>query len=832
MRNLCIILFCCLIQMPIFCQEATFIAGRVLDVDTEKGIELVTIYNKELKISAESKLDGSFVIEVPENQVVELYFSRLGYLQETVQVRPVLKGKTRNIIVRLLAEDSDLDITIVDSRMEDLGMVRETTDVLKQMPLTSGNIGNVLPSIALGTNAGSGGELTSQYNVRGGNYDENLIYVNDFEIFRPQLLKSGQQEGLSFPNIDLIRDLSFSSGGFEAKYGDKLSSVLDIRYKRPEAQKFSLSMSLLGASTHAEGKTKLGNRHLRYLVGARYKTSQYLLNSLDIKGEYQPQHTDIQLFLTYDLKSNLHLEYLGNYNNSIYQFIPKSGETTTGTQFAVYSLRTFFEGQERDVFTNSMSGLGLTYMPKSFKNKLFLKLQSSIYSAKEKIQYDIIGQYRLGEIEASLNSDKNGELISLLGTGTQHSYARNQLYSTIYNVKHKGGYETTIDSKRNIFHQWSIGTQQELFNDKFKEWERLDSAGYALPYNGETVDMSYYLRVQNALRSNRLTASFQTTYSVVTANYESNLIVGLRHQYWNYNNKHFTSPRMQWLYKPLSWTQDVSFKLASGLYYQNPTYRELKQLDGRINPSIRSQKSAHFLVGMTYDFFYKRLSEKALRLIVEAYYKPLWDIIPYDIENVSIKYLGKNNARGYAIGLDARLNGEFVPGAESWINVSFLRARESFLDTVHYDYKNGVPVVQKDVARPSDQLFVLNMFFQDYLPRNDRFKVHMKLAYGSGIPIGLKDNNIVFRNISRLPAYKRVDVGFSYLVFDKKMRKEVPYHPFRWTKSTWVSLEVFNLMDIGNVASYNWIKNIYNDYFPVPNRLTSRRVNFKVRVDF
>ena len=813
--------------------QSSSLSGTVIDASTNKGVDLVTVYIESSKQAVESDEQGRFKIEVEAGKEIELAFKRLGYADKTISVAATPAGITRRIEVLLIPENFDLNIIVKDSRIRDLGMVREETAEIKLLPSVTGNLESALPSIALGVNAGSGGELTSQYNVRGGNYDENLIYVNDFEIFRPQLIRSGQQEGLTFPNIDLIQDLSFSSGGFESKYGDKLSSVLDVRYKRPQSSQSSITASLLGASLHTEGAQRFAGKDFTYLIGARYKTNAYLLNSLEIAGEYQPNHGDIQAYLTYDLTDDLQLDFIGNYNISQYNLVPESGRRAVGLIDLAIQLTTAYEGAERDQFRNAMAGLALNYLPDRKKNPYYLKFLTSVYSSRETEGIDIIGRYRLSQIETSLGAENAGEEVALLGVGTQHLHARNQLQGNIINYQHKGGYEIqlTENGSKSHFVQWGAKVQHELFNDNLKEWERLDSAGYSVPFSESAVLFQQYVKTENTIRSTRFNAHVQDTYTLQNEKTELRVTGGLRAAYWTYNEEFFVTPRFQALYKPLLWKKNVSFKLATGLYYQPGFYREFRRLDGTLNEDIRAQKSFHVVGGLTYDFDWKKVSDSPFKMISEVYYKRLWDVISYDLDNVRIRYSGENDGDGYVIGWDTRLNGEFVPGAESWVNLSILQARER-LDSIDHKGFRGFDIIDRTfVPRPTDQLVFVNLFFQDYLPSNENFKAHFLLAFGSGIAYGIQGNNEVFRNAYRYPSYKRIDVGFSYRLWDSQWLGSKPKHPLRWTRNAWVSLEAFNLLGIQNVASTTWIKSIYNVSYSIPNRLTSRRINLRFRID-
>lgn len=837
MKKNLLVLLVVISHFTLMAQKAT-VFGTVTDFNTKQYVELATIYTNSSNV-VESDFDGLYRIEVPSGEDVTISINRVGYQDASIKLSPMPSGAKRNINFKLVPITNSLEIVITESKIEDVGMVREEVVELKKLPTTSGNFESVLPHIALGASAGSGGELSSQYNVRGGNYDENLVYVNDFEIFRPQLIRSGQQEGLTFPNIDLIRDLSFSSGGFEAKYGDKMSSVLDIRYKRPEEHKASVGMSLLGGSAHLEGSKRLGANaynKLRYLIGARYKTNRYLLGSLDTRGEYTPNFTDIQAYVTYDLTKDLQLGLIGNYNYSQYNFTPVSRSTALGLIDFALRLTTAYEGDETDEFVNGMSGVSLTYVPERDKNPMFFKLLASRYSSNEAEQFDILGYYRLAQINTDLGSDNIGEEVAVLGVGTQHNYARNYLYNTIHNAQLKAGIELQNDINDNShFIQYGLKYQHESIDDELNEWERIDSAGYSIPYNPEELTLNSVLKSRNELTNNRLEAYVQDSYTYNDAsNHELRLSAGVRGTYRSMSEEFLISPRLEMLYKPLSWQREVSFKLSGGLYYQPPFYREMRRPDGTVNTALKSQKSIHVVGGMSYDFYWERISAKPFKLIAEMYYKKLDNLVSYEIDNVRIRYSGENDATGSAMGLDLRINGEFVPGAESWVNLSLLKVRENLTAVQHLKREIGSTEAKEvdDVPRPTDRLFNINVFFQDYLPSNENFKMHLNLSVGSGLPFGLKDKNRVYRNTYRYKSYHRVDLGFAYQLWDAKWKDKKPKHPLRFADRAWLSLEVFNLMDVRNVASNTWIKTIVNQQFAIPNYLSSRRLNVRLKLDF
>ncbi len=825
-------------------QSATaWVTGRIADAADGSPLELAIITVKGHPGGTYSDEQGNYSLQVPAGQRLTLIFRRLAYREAATDVLPLPAGARFELNVGLAPERSNLEVIIRDRRLDDAGMIHERRiEALRLLPTTTGNLESVLPHIALGLNTGTGGELSSQYQVRGGNYDENLVYVNDFEIYRPQLVRAGQQEGLSFPNLDLVRDLSFSSGGFQARYGDKLSSVLDIKYRRPDSLRASAGVSLLGASAHIEGSHKHRRdpyRAFRYLAGARYKTTRTLLSSLDVRGEYVPDFYDVQTYLTYDISRDWQIGALANYNRSVYRFVPQSLVRAFGLIDFALQLRAVFEGQEVDDFTQAMGGLALTYLPERERNPVYHKFLISAWRSQENERFDILSHYLLGQIESNLGSDEFGEIVSVLGTGTQQTWIRNYLTLDVQNAEYRGGIEWQGDRPeqnltRSHFLQWGIKGQIETITDRINEWERLDSALYSLPYDTTQLLVRRVLKTRNELNSRRLVAFFQDTWTWRQAGLrEWQLTAGLRAQYWDLNREAFFTPRAQLLYKPLNTSRDISYRIAAGWFFQPAFYRELRRLDGTINTHLSAQRSAHLVGGLTYDFLWGRRRPVKTRLIAEAYYKRMWNLVSYDIDNVRIRYSGENDSRGYAAGLDVRLNGEFVRGAESWVNLSFLRTREALHGVEHLVRKlgqrEGTPV--RDVPRPTDRFLTFSTFFQDYLPKNPNLRMHLNFTFGTGLPFGVVDNNIVYRNPYRFKPYHRVDIGFGFQLWKQEWREQRPRHPLRFTRSTWASIEVFNLMKVANEASNIWVKAITNVQYAVPNYLTGRRLNLRLRVD-
>ena len=817
-------------------QDKATISGKVTNEKNEP-LEFVAVGVPALGIGTETDEKGKYTLNVPANRNITIEYSYTGY-ELTPRNGYFSSGekKTINVILKQKAVDIE-KVEVTAEREEDFVENVESIPVkeIEMMVNPSQNLD--ISRIAVGV-TGSADELSSQYSVRGGSYDENLVYVNDFEIYRPFLVRSGRQEGLTFPNTDLIRSISFSSGGFQAKYGDKLSSVLDVKYKRPDSVRASIGLSLLGGSTHVEGsikKKKKDNQKFTYLFGARYKTTKYILGSLETTGEYTPNFLDIQSYLSYDLSETWQLGLIGNVNRSVYEFVPNSRSTTLGLVNLALRFDVFFEGQEVDDFNTYMGGISLSHLPKD-KNYYFKWLASS-YQSRENERIDILGFYRLGVLETDLGDEDAGEVIATIGAGLQHNYVRNFLTTNVTNGEFKGGWEKTKeDSTRYRFKsnhiRYGLKYQHEDIFDRINEWERLDSAGYSLPYSSTGVNLWETLKTNIDLQSNRYSGYFQNTWKVTKdTTREIGITAGVRASYWDLNEEWVITPRFQFYYKPLARKKDFLFKASVGMYYQPPFYRELRSLDGTINKGLLSQKSIHSVLGLAYDF---EMWGRDFRFITEAYYKHLFDLVAYDVDNVRIRYYGNNNASGYAAGVDVRINGEFAEGLESWINFSLLRTRESFdgIDHMRREVGDSTGVVVNDVPRPTDQLASVSIFFQDYLPKMERFKVNLNLVVGTGLPFGIPRDNEVYRNTYRYSPYYRADIGFSYMLWDAMSNKRKASNPFRNFRKAWLSFEVFNLLQVANAASNTWVKTVGNQFFAVPNYLTSRRINLRFKINF
>lgn len=769
---------------------------------------------------------GDFEVTIPADKDVTISFTSVGY--ENFERKVNLKlGQRYPLYVVMTQQTYEIDsITIQDKELRDQpSMVRIDPKLFEALPSTSGGVEAILKVLG----ASSNNELSSQYSVRGGNYDENLVYVNGFEIYRPFLIRSGQQEGLSFINPDLVGSLLFSAGGFASKYGDKMSSVLDIEYKKPEKFGGNANISLLGGGLSLEGGSK--NHRAHYLFGGRYKTNQYLLNSLQTTGDYQPSFIDIQANVTFDISDKVSVEAIGNYSKNNYLFIPQSRVTTFGTIQNTLRLTVYFDGREVDAYSTSMGGLSFTYKP---NKNLNLKFLGSVYGDREDETFDVIGEYFLGEVNNNLSAPDFGQTLYYFGTGTNQAWGRDYLDAYVLKLAHKGSY-----IRKDHYMQWGFDINREHINDNLSEWTRVDSAGFTLPYSSAQIFLQDIIRTENVFSSLRYSAYLQDSW---TLNHDRNFTItyGSRISYWDYNQQLILSPRMQFAYQP-KWDRDIVFRAAVGAYDQPPFYRELRDLEGNLHPSVQAQRSIHYVIGGDYNF---KWWDRPFKFVSEIYYKQLYDLNPYELDNVRIRYFGENNAKGYATGIDFRLNGEFVKDAESWISLSLLSTKENlnndfvyvvdtnFLDPGHTEFNlDSSKAYPGYIPRPTDQFLNFGMFFQDYLPGNENFKVHLNFLFGTGLPVGPPDH-IRARDTLRLAPYRRVDIGFSYLLLNGKKQKNQDSKILGNFENIWLSLEIFNLLGVSNEISYTWVKDISNTVYAVPNYLTGRRLNIKLNLRF
>lgn len=798
-------------------QNTVSLKGKVIDVEG-KPIESAHIRNMSNNTGVISEKDGSYSLKIPKDKNVLVQVSCIGFKASSFTINSAKdKISDFNIVLKVFVSDIG-EVSIVGELSPESNLVKIESKFISLNPDISGNLESLIKTLP---GVSSNTELSSQYSVRGGNYDENLVYVNDIEIYRPMLVRSGQQEGLSFLNSDMVSSIHFSSGGFESRFGDKMSSVLDIRYSKPVDFSGTVSLSLLGGTAQLEDISKNGK--FTYNAGFRYKTSQYILNSLETKGNYNPNFYDFQSYLTYKVNNKLDFDFLGYYALNDYQFVPENRETSFGTVSKALNLKIYYDGQEVDKFETYMGAFTTSYNP---NENLSLKLIFSAFKTLEEETYDIQGQYYLNELDNTLGSDTYGDSIMNIGIGTFLNHARNYLTANVYSVSFKGGYYSTNSKLR-----WGAKYNYEEIDDRMSQWKMLDSAGFSLPYNGETIELYETARAINKIQSNRISAYIQNTYNKkLLNNADLYFNIGLRANYWDFNNEFIITPRISVAYKP-DWDKDMLFRFSSGLYYQPPFYKEMKNPKGEINENIKSQKSIHFVLGNDYNF---RAWDRPFKLTAEVYYKILNDIIPYKIDNVHLDYSAENMAKGYAYGIDFKVNGEFVQGIQSWASLSLMQTKEDTKND-YYINSDGKTIEPGYYARPTDQLINFSLFFQDYLPMNPSYRMNLSLHYGSSLPFSSPDENR-YDQVFRMRAYKRVDLGLSKVIISK----EKEFKKAAWLNvfdDMWLSFEVFNLLDINNTISYLWIKTVNNQvgdasYYAVPNYLTSRRINFKLTAKF
>lgn len=829
---------------------------------------------------------GEFSLTVPANEKFSIKYSSAQYWNRKLNYM-LTPGENKK--VRIILNYRTFDEHVVTYRDPGTGAI-EHFDIIPPSEMVGP--GESLEQTLKFGNFGvsQNNELSAGYNVRGGNFNENLIYVNDIEVYRPFLARSGQQEGLSFINPYMVNDILFSAGGFDARYGDKLSSVLDITYSEattPKELNGSFTASLLGAAAHVEHNV---SSRFNFITGIRYRTNSYLLGALDTKGEYKPTFIDYQGMFNFNLTEKTKLSLFGTYSKNKFRVIPESRETNFGSINEALRFTVFYEGQEITEFETYMAATSLTHKP---NDSLTLKFISSIYQTHESESFDLLGEYKLDELERDLGSDEHGEVAFNRGVGAFLNHARNELNATVANFYHKG----TLRNKKHKI-QWGAKYQHEIINDKISEWNQIDSARFNIPHPQDSVGyidptaqpyqyltLSNVVKSKNDLRSNRVSGYIQDRYrlSLPTVVYFEDSIItkdtsyvikdtiktnkyfsttfGIRGNYWDYNQQLVISPRVSFNFRP-AWfylrenevyRRNVNFRFATGFYYQPPFYRETRNLQGEINPEIRAQKSIHFVLGSDYTFF---MWERPFKLGAEMYYKHLSDIIPYEIDNVRIRYYGNNNAKGYSTGIDLKINGEFVKGIESYASLSFMKTEEDILDDYYYDYFNsdGEEIIngftENDVVtdsiryepgnipRPSDQRVSFALFFQDKMPEEwntekvkwSTLKVNLTVVFGSALPYGPPGEDR-YKDTLRSSFYKRVDIGFSKeFLTDKTKYKDGSL----WKKidKMWLSFEVFNLLDISNTINYSWVKDVSGRQYAIPSFLTSRRLNLKLVAQF
>lgn len=765
--------------------------GKVMDGDMQP-LELATVSCVAQGKVTMTNLKGEFSLQLHSTDSVVVRFTMIGYKGKTRVLRHP-RG-TQTIQIQLIDESRQLnEVTITEQRRQTGTTQQLDTKDIGRAPSATGNAVEELIQQQAGVSTHS--ELSSQYNVRGGSFDENCVYINKVEVYRPFLVRSGQQEGLSVINPDMVEKIGFSTGGFEARFGDRMASALDITYRKPKRLEGTASVSLLGASAYLG----VANKKLSWSNAIRYKANSYLLGSLETKGEYRPSFLDYQTYLSYQPNKRWTIDLIGNIAVNHYNFVPKDRETKFGTMENVKDFRVYFDGHEKDVFRTYFATASIT---RHLSPQTNLSLIASAFYTKEQERYDIQGQYWLTQTETSEN----------LGVGTYMEHARNYLEANVESAKlmltHKAG-------KHEI--ETGVSYRMELITEQSREYEMRDSAGYSVPHTGKDLYLIYTLNARNKLNANRIEAYAQDTYKFSSSSEETfyTLNYGIRFAHWNFNRETLLSPRVSLGIVP-AFNHNVTLRLAAGLYYQAPFYKELRDTTtlagittATLNSHIKSPRSIHLIGGYDYRF---RMNERPFRFTAEAYYKLLSRLIPYSVNNVKIVYYGDNSASGHAAGIDLKLYGEFVPGTDSWVSFSLMSTKMKH---------NG-----RTMPLPTDQRFAMNLFFTDYFPGTTRWKMALKLAYADGLPFGPPHRETDMQAF-RAPAYKRADIGMSYRALNNEDRHVKT--PFR---NVWLSLDCLNLLGIHNVNSYYWITDVTSQQYAVPNYLTGRQLNFRVQVEF
>ena len=790
--------------VPALAQNNITISGLVTD-ENGAPIELATVHIEKQLVGTITNLKGEYTISARSEDSVVVVFSMIGYnTRKRVLKKP--QGKIR-LNVMLPNTGYELgEVTVTESKRQTGSIQSLQIDKAKLMPDASG--GSIEAFIATQAGVSSNNELSSQYNVRGGSFDENIVYVNGIEVYRPLLIRSGQQEGLCFINPDMVENVGFSAGGFEAKYGDKMASVLDITYKKPKEFEASASMSLLGASGYVGFATK----NFSMTSGIRYKTSRYLLGTLDVKGEYDPNYIDYQTYMNWHPSKRFEIGFIGNFSQNSYNFIPSDRTTKFGTMETAKEFKVYFDGAERDLFRTFFGSIEAKYNINEHNSLSFL---ASAFKTNEQETYDIQGQYWLSDLDETEegSTPENGEG-STSGVGTYLEHARNYLTAKVQSYSLLGKHKINANEI-----MWGLELKHEAIDEKMREWEVRDSAGYSLPHLPDRVSLIYNLNSKHNISSNRFSFYAQDTYKL---NSEIGLFTfnaGIRGSYWGFNREFIFSPRVSVGFIP-KFNEDFTFRLASGVYYQAPFYKEFRDTttvngntEVELNRDIKSQRSIHFVLAADYKF---RAMNRPFKVTAEVYYKKLDNLIPYNVDNVRISYYGKNMAKGYATGIDFKLFGEFVKGTDSWITFSLMKTEECI---------NG-----KWIPRPTDQRYNLSLYFTDYFTKNDRWKLSLKGSLADGLPFGPPHAGRE-KAVFRTPAYKRIDIGMSYRLLDNEDGRNYKRiaKPFR---NIWLGIDCFNLLGINNVNSYYWVTDVYDNQFAVPNYLTSRQINVRLLFEF
>jgi len=766
----------------------------------------VNITIKGSSTGTSSNAQGYYELKIPAGERVLLLYSGVGYEHDSVRIQ-VRDGERREVNIILEVFTTELStIEVRDQQLRTNTFNRLDPKSITLIPTMNASVEDLIKTMP---GVSSRDEMSSQYSVRGGSYDENLTFVNDIEIYRPYLVRSGQQEGQSFLNPDLVSGISFSAGGFDAKYGDKMSSVLDIRYKKPDRFAGSFDISLLGANGHVEGT--LAKKRISYLLGVRYKTNSYFLKSLDTKGNYKPRFFDIQGMINYEINPRWELSFLGNYTANAFKLIPETRETTFGSLTEAYKVTIYFDGYEVDKYENWLTALTLTWKPTP---AMRLRLIGSVYQTHEEETYDIAGEYWIGLL--TLN-ESVAQVTEILGVGAYLDHARNYLDGTVFNIEHRGNYEKNISQT-----QWGLRYEHSYFDYAINEWEMQDSAGYTLPRPPDSLGaifppndplvLQHVARGQSLVETNKISGFLQNTWTFKNEKSDIGLTAGIRGIWYDYNGQVSVNPRISFSWKP-KWKTDMVFRITGGYYSQPPTFREMTDLSGAVVDGLKAQTAIHVVAGS--DLYFKAWN-RPFKFVTEVYYKYLQNLIPYEVDNLKIRYYGTNDAHGYATGIDFRINGEFVKGVESWASLSFMKTEEYFEGSW--------------TPRPTDQRVNLAIFFQDYIPKFPTWRVNLTLIYGTGLPYGPPDSPRSEQTL-RMPPYRRVDIGLSKQLISERTRFR-PKNPLRAFDAMWISLEIFNLFQFNNTVSYLWVTDVYSRQLPVPNYLTPRMFNLKLIAEF
>lgn len=778
-------------QTDSIAKSKVHLKGKVIDEDQD-ALPFVMVVAEGCAAGATTRLDGTYNFEFDGGKdSVVIVYSLIGYEKR----RKVLKNPSGNLTLNITMRSSGKmmnEVTVKEVQRQMGATQTLNTKDLKRMPSTTGNAVEELVATQAGVSTHN--ELSSQYNVRGGSFDENCVYINGVEVYRPLLISSGQQEGLSVINSDMVEKVDFSAGGFDAKYGDRMSSVLDITYRRPKKAEGSIQGSLLGANIYGG----YGNKKFSISNGLRYKTNQYMLGSLQTKGEYRPSFLDYQAYLSWMPTKNWTFDVIGYISRNNYNFVPKNRETNFGTMEDVKSFTVYFDGQEEDLFRTLY---GTAKATRRLNDYSHLSLAYSAFSTRERETYDIQGQYWLDETNTQ----------SQLGVGTYIEHARNLLTSKTNTIK------LDYNWKRNAHHLLAgIGFRHEKISESSREWESRDSSGYNIPHNGKELMVIYNLKSINSISSNHLEMYAQDTWRHESEAGIISLTYGARLSHWTWNGEWLFSPRASMGFIPSS-NENLTLRLATGLYYQSPFYKELRDTvtqnrntTVQLNKSIKSQRSFQIVMGGEYKF---RVADRPFKISAEAYYKAQSDINPYNVDNVKIVYYGQNIASGYVVGADFKIYGEMVPGTDSWISFGLMKAQMKL---------NG-----KSIPQPTDQRWNLNFFFSDYFPGTTRWKMNLKASFADGLPFGPPHSGIE-KNAFRAPAYKRIDIGMNYRVLDNE-DKHLRHNA---VKNIWLGLDCFNIFGFSNVSGYYWVTDVTNHQYAVPNYLTGRQINARFLIEF